>query len=177
MRRRAATSTQPTPLPHPVASTWAAAAPVSSRGHKAQWLERLTADQQVPGSIPGVPSMLPGVHAPGHLPHAARRAVEPCTLWSHAHAAPGHMCYLRGGAAVCVVFPVLLFTSLSLSSAVSVSFSLFPSPVGSLSLSPALSLSLSPALSLSGCSRRDLARPWSLSSHIWWRALCLMALT
>ena len=151
MRRCAATSTQPTPLPHPVASTWAAAGPMPSRGHIAQWLERLTADQQVPGSIPGVPSMLPGVQAPGHLPHAAMRAVEPCALWSHAHAAPGHMCYLRGGAALCVVFPVLLFTSLSLSSAVSLSFSLSPSPVGSLSLSP--------ALSLSGCSRRDLERP------------------
>ena len=30
-----------------------------THGYIAQWLERLTADQQVPGSNPGVPSCLP----------------------------------------------------------------------------------------------------------------------
>ena len=31
---------------------------VTRHGYIAQWLERLTADQQVPGSNPGVPSSL-----------------------------------------------------------------------------------------------------------------------
>ena len=33
-------------------------APKLAPGYIAQWLERLTADQQVPGSNPGVPSLL-----------------------------------------------------------------------------------------------------------------------
>ena len=131
------------PLPHPVASTWAAAVPMPTRGHIAQWLERLTAHQQVPSSIPGVPSMLPGVHAPGHLPHAAMRAVEPCARG----AGPPVVLARRGGPLRGFPCPAL-HLSLSLSSAVSLSFSLSPSPVGSLSLSPALSLSASRSLSL-----------------------------
>ena len=37
----------------------------TSIGYIAQWLERLTADQQVPGSNPGVPSLPPRVRIHG----------------------------------------------------------------------------------------------------------------
>ena len=70
-----------------------------------------------------------------------------------------------------MVFPVLLFTSLSLSLfcclslSISLSLRLLSAPSLSLPLSLSLSLPLSLSLSLSrslylsGCSRRDLARP------------------
>ena len=52
-------------LAHPLAGvgrafldvTWCLAAHMHASGYIAQWLERLTADQQVPGSNPGVPSL------------------------------------------------------------------------------------------------------------------------
>ena len=46
-------------------------------GYIAQWLERLTADQQVPGSNPGVPSFLESMHLSG------RRTNDKKTLFKH----------------------------------------------------------------------------------------------
>ena len=67
-----------------------------------------------------------------------------------------------------------LSLSLLLSLSLSLSLRLLSAP--SLSLSRFLSLSLSRSLSLAA--RVVIWQgPWSLSSHIWWRALCLMALT
>ncbi len=46
--------------------TMSSASPyIVADGHIAQWLERLTADQQVPGSIPGVPSCVACSACPG----------------------------------------------------------------------------------------------------------------
>ena len=140
-------------LPHPLSrrhsrvSTCAAAGLVSSLGHIPQWLERLTADQQVPGSIPGVPSILPGAQAPGHLPHAAMRAVEP---WARG-AGPRVSLARRGGPLRGFPCPALhLSLSLSLYSAVSLSLSLSLRLLSALlTLSVCLPLSLSPGLSLS----------------------------
>jgi len=42
---------------------------VSIAGYRAQWLERLTADQQVPGSNPGVPSSFPVL---GFVPYVSK---------------------------------------------------------------------------------------------------------
>ena len=59
-----------------------------STGYIAQWLERLTADQQVPGSNPGVPSLC-GVHT---ARSSCARSTTPTTLrvaTTHWHAMRG----------------------------------------------------------------------------------------
>ena len=49
-------------------------------GYIAQWLERLTADQQVPGSNPGVPSFLESMHLSGRRAHDDKALFRHCDL-------------------------------------------------------------------------------------------------
>ena len=63
-------------------------------GYIAQWLERLTADQQVPGSNPGVPSF---AHTPLHL-RTWKTEIEPVRQRKTEHKSCTHL--LREGARV-----------------------------------------------------------------------------
>ena len=62
-------------------------------GYIAQWLERLTADQQVPGSNPGVPFFAVGLAVP-----ASAGAVASCWRTSARPGRPGRACLCDSGA-------------------------------------------------------------------------------